>query len=58
MRGRDAASPQIPSSRPEIEGPLLTSLHEIHHLPLEQERFRDIEYENMALAWAVDYILG
>jgi hypothetical protein len=34
---QNAASLQIPSSRLEIEGPLLTSLHEIHHLPLEQE---------------------
>lgn len=55
---RLAASPQIPSSKLEIEGPLLTSLHEIHHLPLQQERLRDVECENSALAWAVDWISG
>lgn len=32
---------QPPCSRLEIEGPLLTSLHEIHHLPLSK-RVRDI----------------
>lgn len=32
---------QPPCSRLEIEGPLLTSLHEIHHLPLSK-RVRDV----------------
>lgn len=33
---------------------MLTSLHEIHHLPLKQERLGDVECENTALALAVD----
>lgn len=37
---RTAASPQIPSSRLEIERPLLTSLREMHHLPLGETRQR------------------
>lgn len=43
-----------PGSTLEIEGPLLTSLHEIHHLPLKQERLGDAECENTALALAID----